>query len=267
LQRRQQLAPACIQQRDAARASERRQRRQRGGGQSSTSDLISSSSLMVSRLNTAAAGAGGRAAALAVAAAASACAERCGAKDKEDDGGREEVDAWEEGKEAAVLETEGGKGLCLTCVGGVQRMIHAAKQHKRLKPTVLLSPSSAPSSESGESSSGKTGGGLRLGLWGSAEGLITHSVMPCAQQKAMRCSDLLGGAASDEKLNLDAVEDFSGWGNDDDEDEDEDEDEDAAVEEDAEPFGDDSDEISRSRRHAPPADGADEEGIPRLQPR
>ncbi len=88
-----------------------------------------------------------------------------------------------------------------------------------------------------------------------------HGVTPCAQQQAVRRSDLLGGAASDEKLNLDEVEDFSCWGNDDDEDEDA-----ADEEEDAEPFGDDSDEIKRSRRHAPPADGADEEGTPRLQP-
>ena len=72
-------------------------------------------------------------------------------------------------------------------------------------------------------------------------------------------SDLLGGAASDEKLNLDAVEDFSGWESDDDDDDDA-----AAVdeEEEAAPFGEDSDEINRSSRDAPPA--ADEDGTPML---
>ena len=71
-------------------------------------------------------------------------------------------------------------------------------------------------------------------------------------------SDLLGGAASDEKLNLDAVEDFSGWESDDDDDDD------AADEEEAAPFGEDSDEINRSSRDAPPA--ADEDGTPMLRP-
>ena len=127
---------------------------------------------------------------------------------------------------------------------------------------MLLMPSSCPPSPSvsGDSSSGNAAAGFRLGLCCSAAGLCRRWVAG-DMRRAMRggaCVHLLWGAASEEKLNLDAGAGagFSGGS-----------DFDAAADEDAdaevdEALGDDRDEIRRSSSDWPGA--ADDAGIARL---
>ncbi len=159
-----------------------------------------------------------------------------------------------------MLDLRGGERGAVGDGGNFTQLIKCRSISSWAAPTVLLMSSSCPPSVSGDSSPGNAADGFRLGLCCSAAGL-RHHVLGGGRHavgNARWSVHLLGGAASEEKLNLDAgaAAGFSGGS-----------DFDAAADEDAdaevdEALDDDRDEIRRSSSDWPGA--ADDAGIARL---